>query len=126
MTKYSWKTKSHSLYFGIGPLNLFKLPFDVAWLTTPFPELTDDVASLPVTRELIPHGCQAAVIEAHPYSTLPLAIAVGSGLVRYASFRETRFLIDLRGDFAAYMKKFAPKPRHNILGEVRRFTTFSG
>jgi Acetyltransferase (GNAT) domain len=124
MTKPSWQKKSHSLYFGIGPLKK-KMTFTVAWLTTPFPDLSTDISAPSVTQEEFAPDCEAAVIEAHPYDTLPSAIEFRHSLIRYSSFAETRFLIDLRGTFADYMKKFAAKPRHNILGEVRRLTEFS-
>jgi len=119
MMKKRWRPKRHGLYFGLGPVSR-QLAFEVAWLDTPFPELTTDLNDPVVTAEDL-DGVEAAVIEAHPYDALPPPVSRVEGLIRYASFSETMFLVDLRGSFEHYLGKFKAKSRHNILRERRLF-----
>lgn len=120
----AWQKRTHSLIFAIGPWTLKRVRFPVTWLTTPFPELPTDVSVPAVTRGDICSGCSAAVIEGHPCDTPVSPISFRSRLIRYCCFADTRFLVDLRGTFDGYLKKFSAAPRHNLLRKVRRFKEF--
>ena len=120
-----WVVKPQFLEFRLGPLKLGKLPIKASVLTTPFIELPQEVSQSKVQLTEL-HGCQAAVIPGHPDVGRAPTVTSLNGLIRYVSFRETRFLVELRGAFSDYLAKFSAKRRGNLSRTVKKFAQYSG
>ena len=109
----------------MGPLKLGRIHFRASVLTTPFIELPQDTSATVVTRDDL-RDCPVAVIPGHPDANQNTqTIQKLNGLVRYASFTETRYLVELRGSLSTYLAKFSAKRRHNLLRTVKKFTELS-
>lgn len=121
----AWLVKPHFLEFRLGPWNLAKIAVKASVLTTPFIELPQDVSQTFVGRSEL-QGCTTAVIPGHPDIGQASTVASQNGLIRYVSFREIRFLVELRGTFTDYLAKFSAKRRGNLLRTVKKFTQLSG
>ncbi len=120
-----WIQKPQFLDFRLGPLKLGRAALQASVLNTPFIELPKEVEQTLVSRAEL-HGCEAAVIPGHPDTATAPTLAYRNDLIRYVSFREVRFLVDLRGNFADYLSKFSAKRRGNLLRTVKKFTELSG
>jgi CelD/BcsL family acetyltransferase involved in cellulose biosynthesis len=120
-----WAEKEQFLEFRLGPLKLGRIHFRASVLTTPFIELPQDTSATIVTRDDL-GDCRVAVIPGHPDANQNTpTIQNLNGLVRYASFTETRYLVELRGSLSTYLAKFSAKRRHNLLRTVKKFTELS-
>ncbi len=120
-----WVVKPQFLEFRLGPVKLGKVSVNASVLTTPFIELPQQVSQSVVSLADL-HGCSVAVISGHPDVERAATVTFLNGLIRYVSFRETRFLVELRGAFADYLAKFSAKRRGNLLRTVKKFTQVSG
>ncbi|HEU5399946.1 MAG TPA: GNAT family N-acetyltransferase [Terriglobales bacterium] len=123
--QHRWITKKQSLDFRLGPLRLGSLGFRASVLTTPFIQLPEQVSSTVVIRSEL-SDCAVAVIPAHPDLGHVKTIQKLNGLVRYVSFTEMRYLVDLRGSLSDYLAQFSAKRRKNLLRTVKKLTEFSG
>jgi len=121
----AWLVKPQFLEFRLGPLKLGKISVNASVLTTQFIELPRDVSQTAVGPTEL-QGCTAAVIPGHPDLGTASTVATQNGLIRYVSFREVRFLVELRGTFTDYLAKFSAKRRGNLIRTVKKFIEFSG
>jgi len=120
-----WAEKDQFLEFRLGPLKLGRIHFRASVLTTPFIELPQDTSATIVARDDL-RGSRVAVIPGHPDAQQNTkTIQKLNELVRYASFTETRYLVELRGSFSTYLAKFSAKRRHNLLRTVKKFKELS-
>jgi CelD/BcsL family acetyltransferase involved in cellulose biosynthesis len=123
--KSDWAEREQYLEFRLGPIRVGRIRFRASVLTTPFIELPLDVSSTVVTPQNL-NGCPVAVIPGHPDAQKTKTIQRSNGLIRYVSFTEIRYLVELKESLASYLKKFSAKRRHNLLRTVKKFTEFSG
>jgi CelD/BcsL family acetyltransferase involved in cellulose biosynthesis len=120
-----WAQKEQFLEFRLGPFNLGRIRLQASVLTTPFIELPQDTSITVVTREDL-KGLPVGVIPGHPDAQKNTrTIQKQNGLIRYASFTEIRYLVELRGSLSTYLAKFSAKRRHNLLRTVKKFTELS-
>ncbi len=119
-----WAPRDQVLPFRLGPLHLARVHFRALSLEAPFIELPNDIDATRVELNDF-RGYEAAIILGHPVQKEPRWFRFSDGLLRYCSFSETRFLVELRGTFADYMKKFSAKRRHNFVRTVKKFSEFA-
>jgi hypothetical protein len=67
-------------------------------------------------------GCRAVVISAMPVGKRFAAMCFDRGALRYAARYGDRYVVDLRGSLAEYMKKFSKKSRGNLQRAAKKFT----
>jgi CelD/BcsL family acetyltransferase involved in cellulose biosynthesis len=90
-------------------------------LNTPFIELPRDPSATIITPNDL-RGCRFVAIPGHPDANRNTpTLQKLNGLIRYVSFRETRFLVSLHGSLSTYLAKFSAKQRHNLLRRVKKF-----
>jgi CelD/BcsL family acetyltransferase involved in cellulose biosynthesis len=120
-----WVEKEQFLEFRLGPFKLGRVRIRASVLNTPFVELPQDPILTVVTREDL-RGCPVAAIPGHPDALQHTkTIEKLNGLIRYASFTETRYLVSLHGSLSTYLAKFSAKRRHNLLRTVKKFSELS-
>src|SRR5215472_15819960 len=120
-----WTESQQPLEFRLGPLRIGSIRFRASVLTTAFIQLPQQVSSTIVNRSEL-QGCEVALIPAHPNLGLVKTVQKLNGLIRYVSFTEMRYLVDLRTSFSDYLAKFSAKRRKNLLRTVRKFSELSG
>jgi CelD/BcsL family acetyltransferase involved in cellulose biosynthesis len=54
------------------------------------------------------------------------SLVTGQRCMRYVPYRFRRFILDLTGDYDAYLQKFSSKSRSTLKRKVRKFETLSG
>ncbi len=119
-----WDTRSEILYFQFGPFVLWRQPFKaLTLLSSPF-VLNEDL-EIPFD-EAKAKGCQGVVSHGVPVARDLLAVRFERGALRYATRYGERYVVDLGGSFAEYLKKFSKKSRHELQRTVRRFVEANG
>ena len=120
-----WVEKEQFLEFRLGPFKLGRVRFRASVLNTPFIELPQDPSATIITPKDL-RGCPLVVIPGHPdWKQSTRTVQKLNGLIRYASFTETRFLVSLQGSLSTYLAKFSAKQRHNLLSRVKKFPASS-
>lgn len=108
------------LYFQLGPVRLFEVPVRALTLTSnPFvlgPDLEIPLA------DAVAKGCQALVVTAMPVDRRFATMCFDRGALRYAARYGDRYVVDLQGSFAEYIKKFSKKSRGNLHRAAKKFT----
>src|SRR5262249_20882063 len=116
----TWEIRSEILYFQLGPIRLFDVPVRALTLTSnPF-VLGPDL-EIPLF-DVLPPGCRALVVTAMPVEGRFATMCFDRGALRYAARYGNRYVVDLQGSFAEYIKKFSKKSRGNLQRVARRFT----
>jgi CelD/BcsL family acetyltransferase involved in cellulose biosynthesis len=119
--KRSWERKEQFLEFRLGPIRLGRVRLRASVLATPFIELPKDPSETVVRPEDL-GDCRVAVIPGHPDAQQRTrTVQKINGLIRYASFTETRYLVQLDGSLSTYLAKFSAKQRNNLLRRVKKF-----
>ena len=127
----TWEIRSEILYFQLGPIRLFDVPVRALTLTSnPFvlgPDLEIPLFVLLPDQEIplsdaVAPGCRALVVTAMPVEGRFATMCFDRGALRYAARYGNRYVVDLQGSFAEYIKKFSKKSRGNLQRVARRFT----
>src|SRR4051794_5666483 len=101
--KRSWERKEQFLEFRLGPIRLGRVRLRASVLATPFIELPKDPSETVVRPEDL-GDCRVAVIPGHPDAQQRTrTVQKINGLIRYASFTETRYLVQLDGSLSTYL-----------------------
>ncbi len=116
----TWEIRSEILYFQLGPVRLFEVPVRALTLTSnPF-VLGPDL-EIPLS-DAVANGCQALVVTAMPVDRRFATMCFDRGALRYAARYGDRYVVDLQGSFAEYIKKFSKKSRGNLQRAAKKFT----
>jgi Acetyltransferase (GNAT) domain len=119
-----WEVRSEILHFQIGPVKLGQVSLKaLTLLSNPF--VTGVDLAIPIT-EATARGCLAVAISAMPVESNFAAMCSHSGGLRYAARYGDRYIVDLQGSFADYIKKFSKKSRGNLKRTVRKFAAANG
>jgi len=114
-----WETRTETLYFQFGPMSLFTVKFrSLTLASSPFVLDTDLEIPLDVAAA---KSCQAVLVSAMRASKEFATIAFEKGGLRYVIRRAERYIIDLDGSFAAYLKKFSGGTRGRLGRTVKAF-----
>jgi CelD/BcsL family acetyltransferase involved in cellulose biosynthesis len=65
--------------------------------------------------------CRAVIISAMPVGRRFATMCFDRGALRYAARYGDRYVVDLRGSFAEYIRKFSKKSRGNLQRAVKKF-----
>jgi hypothetical protein len=115
----AWEPRSEVLDFQFGPITLGRASFKALVLqSNPF-AIGGDI-KIPL-EDAIAKGCSAVVIHTVPVDKDPFAIRIENGALRYTSRYYARYVVDLTGSFAEYLKQFSKKSRYNLRRAVRKF-----
>jgi hypothetical protein len=114
------------LYFAVGGRPLMKLSLNALTLAIPFTELDTDIEAHVPIWSTFPDETTAAVVPAQPIAVEVPTVTILPHAIRYVASRSNRYFVDLSGSFAAYLRKFRAKPRHNLTRTIRRCAELCG
>ncbi len=121
-----WIEYLQPLQFMLGGFCLAEVNVPGVTLDISFTKLTTHIAeTLPPWVELS-SDVEVAVVSGQPIEKDLPRLVLQTNSIRYVTVNENRYYIDLRGTFAAYLKKFSSKSRGNLSKSVRRFRDLSG
>ncbi|CAN5713874.1 hypothetical protein BH20ACI3_BH20ACI3_05130 [soil metagenome] len=121
-----WVKYSQPLQFMLGGFCLAEVNVPGVTLDISFTKLTTNISeTLPPWVEFS-SDVQVAVVSGQPIEKDLPRLVLQTDSIRYVTVNENRYFIDLRGTFAAYLKKFSSKSRGNLRKSVRKFTELSG
>ena len=116
----TWEVRSEVLYFQLGPFKLGEISLKaVTLVSNPFLVNTD--LAIPMADGAV-QGCQVVVVSAMPVGRGFATMCFDQGALRYAARYGDRYVVDLQGAFAEYLRKFSKKSRGNLQRTVKRFT----
>jgi hypothetical protein len=116
----NWEVRSEVLYFRFGPFKLGETSLKaVTLMSNPF--LANADLTIPMSDGAA-RGCRAVVVPALPIGGRFATMCFDQGALRYATRYGDRYVVDLQGSFAEYLKKFSKKSRGNLQRTVKRFT----
>jgi CelD/BcsL family acetyltransferase involved in cellulose biosynthesis len=119
-----WQTRSEALYFQFGPFMLGTTPFKaLTLLSNPFVVHPDLKIPLENARAM---GCQGVVNTSVPVGPRFSTIHLECGALRYATRYGDRYVVDLEGSFAEYLRKFSKKSRGNLQRTVKKIAGANG
>lgn len=114
-----WEVQCEPLPFRCGPFSLGEVSFKaLSLLSNPF--VVEPALKLPLARAAAEH-CRAIVISAVPVGQRFATMRFDRGALRYAARFGDRYVVDLQGSFAEYLKKFSKKARGNLQRTVKKF-----
>jgi len=113
--------RAEILYFRLGPVRLFEVAFQALTLSSnPFVLGLD--LEIPLS-DAVARGCRAVVVTAMPVERRFATMCFDRGALRYAARYGDRYVVDLQGSFAEYLKKFSKKSRGNLQRAAKKFGT---
>lgn len=116
----TWEIRPETLYFQLGPVRLFQVSVQALTLmSNPF--VFGSELEIPVSYA-VAKGCRAVVRTAMPVDRRFATMSFDQGALRYAARYGDRFVVDLEGSFAGYLRKFSKKSRGNLQRTVKKFT----
>ncbi len=115
-----WEVRSEVLPFRIGPFRLGEVKLKAfTLLSNPF--VVDAELAIPMAQAAA-QDCRAAVVPAMPIGKRFATMCFDRGALRYAARYGDRYVVDLQGSFAEYIKKFSKKSRGNLQRAAKKFT----
>jgi Acetyltransferase (GNAT) domain len=116
----AWEVRSEVLYFQLGSFKLGEISLKaVTLISNPF--LVNADLAIPMSDGAV-QGCRAVVVSAMPVGRRFATMCFDQGALRYAARYGDRYVVDLQGSFAEYLRKFSKKSRGNLQRSVKRFT----
>jgi hypothetical protein len=116
----AWEVRSEVLYFQLGSLKLGEISLKALTLVSnPFLANADLTISM---SDGAAQGCRAVLVSALPIGRRFATMRFDQGALRYAARYGDRYVVDLQGSFAEYLRKFSKKSRGNLQRTVKRFT----
>ncbi|MBV8507464.1 MAG: GNAT family N-acetyltransferase [Alphaproteobacteria bacterium] len=116
-----WEDRSETLDFQLGPLHLGSVTLrTLSLVSNPF--AVPAKLEIPLAKALV-IGCRGVVRSAVPIDREVMALSIEHGALRYSARYGDRYVVDLQGSFAEYLKKFSKKSRGNLQRTVKKFAT---
>jgi CelD/BcsL family acetyltransferase involved in cellulose biosynthesis len=84
------------------------------------PFVVDAELAIPMAQAAA-QDCRAVVVSAMPIGKRFARMCFDRGALRYAARSGDRYVVDLQGSFAEYIKKFSKKSRGNLQRAAKRF-----
>jgi len=104
-----WEIRSEVLHFQLGPLRLGEVKLKAFTLVSN-PFVVDAELAIPMAQAAA-QDCRAVVVSAMPIGKRFATMSFDRGALRYAARYGDRYVVDLQGSFAEYIKKFSKKSR---------------
>lgn len=121
-----WLMKTQGLRFAVASVTFFTLTFR-AWVrNADFLAASPDLADCPPPLHRMNSQTRWAIARSQPVQAPLPRIALLPQVVRYVPRQYRRYVIDLQGSFADYLKKFSSKSRSTLTRKVRKFAELSG
>jgi CelD/BcsL family acetyltransferase involved in cellulose biosynthesis len=114
-----WEVRSEVLHFQLGPFRLGQAKVKALTLVSN-PFVVDAELEIPMAQAAA-LGCRALVVSAMPVGKSFATMCFDRGALRYAASSGDRYVVDLQGSFAEYIKKFSKKSRGNLQRAAKRF-----
>jgi len=114
-----WEVRSEVVHFHLGPLRLGEVALRALTLVSN-PLVVDADFAIPMAQAAA-EGCRATVVSAMPVAKHFATMCFDQGALRYAARYGDRYVVDLRGSFAEYIKKFSKKARGNLQRAAKKF-----
>lgn len=114
-----WEVRSEVLHFQLGPFRLGEVKLKAFTLVSN-PFVVDAELGIPMAQAAA-QACRAVVISAMPVGRRFATMCFDRGALRYAARYGDRYVVDLRGSFAEYIRKFSKKSRGNLQRAVKKF-----
>ena len=115
-----WEIRSEVLHFQLGPFRLGEAKVKAFTLVSN-PFVIDAELEIPMAQAA-GLGCRAVVVSAMPVGKRFAPMCFDRGALRYAARYGDRYVVDLRGSFAEYIKKFSKKSRGNLQRAAKKFS----
>lgn len=120
----AWQNRTEVFDFQFGPIRFGQFSIkSISLVSNPF--VADPELAIPLARAAA-EGCQAVVISAKPVDRRFASMCFDRGALRYAARYGDRYIVDLGGPFAEYLKKFSKKARGNLQRTVKKIATANG
>ena len=114
-----WEVRSEVLHFRLGPFRLGEVKLKgFTLVSNPF--VVDAELAIPMAQAAA-QDCRAAVVSAMPIPKRFATMCFDRGALRYAARYGDRYVVDLQGSFAEYIKKFSKKSRGNLQRAAKKF-----
>jgi hypothetical protein len=107
-----WEVRSEILHFQLGPFRLGEVKLKAFTLVSN-PFVIDAVLPIPIAQAAA-QDCRAVVVSAMPIGSHFATMCFDRGALRYSARYGDRYVVDLQGSFAEYIKKFSKKSRGNL------------
>jgi CelD/BcsL family acetyltransferase involved in cellulose biosynthesis len=114
-----WEIRSEVLHFQLGPFRLGEVKLKAFTLVSN-PFVVDAELAIPMAQAAA-QDCRAVVVSAMPIGKRFATMCFDRGALRYAARYGDRYVVDLQGSFAEYIKKFSKKSRGNLQRAARKF-----
>jgi hypothetical protein len=114
-----WEVRSEVLHFQLGPFRLGEVKLKACTLVSN-PFVVDAELAMPMAQAAA-QDCRAAVVSAMPIGKRFATTCFDRGALRYAARYGDRYVVDLQGSFAEYIKKFSKKSRGNLRRAAKKF-----
>jgi hypothetical protein len=114
-----WEVRPEVLHFQLGPFRLGEVRLKAFTLiSNPF--VVGAELAMPMAQAAA-QDCRAAVVSAMPIGKRFATMCFERGALRYAARYGDRYVVDLQGSFAEYIKKFSKKSRGNLQRAAKKF-----
>ena len=114
-----WEVRSQVLHFQLGPFRLGEVKLNALTLVSN-PFVVDAELAIPMAQAAA-QDCRAVVVSAMPIGKRFATMWFDRGALRYAARYGDRYVVDLQGSFAEYIKKFSKKSRGNLQRAAKKF-----
>ena len=114
-----WEVRSEVLDFRLGPFRLGEVKLKAFTLVSN-PFVVDAELAIPMAQAAA-QDCRAVVISAMPIGRRFATMCFDRGALRYAARYGDRYVVDLQGSFAEYIRKFSKKSRGNLQRAAKKF-----
>ena len=114
-----WEIRSEVLHFQLGAFRLGEVKLKAFTLVSN-PFVVDAELAIPMAQAAA-QDCRAVVVSAMPIGKRFATMCFDRGALRYAARYGDRYVVDLQGSFAEYIKKFSKKSRGNLQRAARKF-----
>jgi CelD/BcsL family acetyltransferase involved in cellulose biosynthesis len=114
-----WEVRSEVLHFQLGPFRLGEAKVKALTLASN-PFVVDAELAIPMAQAAA-QDCRAVVVSAMPIGKRFATMCFDRGALRYAARYGDRYVVDLQGSFAEYVKKFSKKSRGNLQRSAKKF-----
>ena len=114
-----WEVRCEVLHFQLGSFRLGEAKVKALTLVSN-PFVVDAELAIPLAQAAA-QDCRAVVVSAMPIGKRFATMCFDRGALRYAARYGDRYVVDLQGSFADYIKKFSKKSRGNLQRAAKKF-----
>ncbi len=114
-----WEVRSEVLHFQLGAFRVGDVKLKALTLVSN-PFVVDVGLAIPIAQAAA-QDCRAVVVPAMPIGKRFATMYFDRGALRYAARYGNRYVVELQGSFAEYIRKFSKKSRGNLQRAAKKF-----